>query len=483
TVAILGAACSPYGAVRDPLPPTVELPAAWTAGGEREGTQESAAPDRWWVAFGDPQMTEAVEVAVVENFQLRAAWARVRQADTLGAQASSQWWPQISAQIEASRRQSVIVLPDFTGMGGAPTARQIENNGFSISLPVSYEIDLWDRIGSQSRAAGMDMMAARDDVDGLAITIASNVVEAWLNVVYQRQLRALLETQVATSAAYLELQELRFTEGLGSALDVFQQRAQVEGLRAQLAATRAQEEIAEQQIAVLLGRVPGASIVPPSRIEIPAPPPGPARGIPSELLIRRPDVRAARHRIEAADQRVAAAIADRFPRFNLSAAFGFSSPNIELLFESFVYSLVAGLIAPLFDGERREAVVQQNHAIVWERTEQLAQTLLTAVQEVEAALVQERYQQEQIEALELRVVAAGAALEEARQRYAAGILEGYLQVLTALSVVQQAEQALLQSRRQLLSYRIQLHRALGGSWTTALEMPEPHRPVAEEHDE
>lgn len=471
--------CSPYGAVRNPLPPTLSLPEAWAGDEEPETPAPSAAADRFWVEFGDPELSSTVEQGITENFQLRAAFARVRQADTLGAQASSQWWPQVSAQIDVSRRQSVIVLPDFTGTGG-PTARQIENNVFSISLPVSYELDLWDRIGSQTRAAGFDMMAVRDDAEGLAITIASNIVEAWLNVIYQRQLRALIESQVETSQAYLELQELRFVEGLGTALDVFQQRAQLEGLRSQLAVTRAQEQIAEQQIAVLVGRMPGASMVPPNRVELPALPPGPARGVPSELLLRRPDVRAARRRIEAADQRVAVAIADRLPRFNLSASLGFSSPNLETLFESFVYSLFAGLVGPLFDGDRREAVVQQNHAIVWERTEQLAQTMLVAVQEVESALVQEHYQNEQMDALELRVASAAMALEEARQRYAAGLLEGYLQVLTALSVVQQAEQALLQARRQLLSYRVQLHRALGGSWTAALEMPDPHRPVAEE---
>lgn len=476
-----GAGCSPYTAVRDPLPPTVQLPDAFTAGGD--APEGELAPDRWWTAFEDPALSEAVETAVTESFQVRAAWARVRQADMLGMQASSQWWPQVSAEISASYRRSVLVLPNFTSPDGGTQARAIENPNYSISLPVSYELDLWDRIGSQARAAGMDMAAARDDVDAAAMTVAANVVEAWLNVVYQRQLRALIEAQVETSEDYVELVELRFAEGLGTALDVYQQRAQVEGLRAQLAQTVAQERVAEQQLAVLMGRIPGISVVPEDRVEIPPPPSGAIRAVPSDLLIRRPDVRAARHRIEAADQRVAAAIADRFPRFNLSASIGFASPDLATLFESFVFNLLAGIVAPLFDGERREAVVQQNHAIVWERTEQLAQTILTAAQEVEAAMVQEQQQRVQIEALEARVEASDAALEQARERYASGLLDGYLQVLTSLSVVQQSEQALLQAKRQLLSYRVQLHRALGGAWSTELDMPEPHRPVREEADD
>ncbi len=465
----LALGCSPYSAIRDPLPPTVTLPDTFTSGGE--GSASESPIDRWWTTFGEVALDDAVETAVVENFQIRAAWARVRQAETVGSQASSQWWPQVSAQIDASRRRSVLVLP-------APVGTQaFENNSFSISLPVTYELDMWDRIGSQTRAAAFDMMAAQDDVETLAMTVAANLVEAWLNVLYQRQLRALLEAQVLTSEAYLELVVLRFTEGLGTALDVFQQRAQVEGLRSQLTSTVAQEAVAEQQVAVLTGRIPGASIVPVDRVAIPSPPPPPPTGIPSELLVFRPDVRAARHRVESADQRVAAAIADRFPHFNLSASLGFSSPNLEALFDSFVYSLLGSLLAPLIDGDRREAIVQQNHAIVWERTEALAQTLLTAAQEVEAALVQEQQQAAQIASLEARLEAAQLALGEARERYAAGLLDGYLQVLASLSTEQLAEQTLLQAQRQRLSYRVQLHRALGGSWTDALEMPEPHRPI------
>jgi outer membrane protein TolC len=199
--------------------------------------------------------------------------------------------------------------------------------------------------------------------------------------------------------------------------------------------------------------------------------------------VRRPDIRAARRRIEAADQRVAAAIADRLPHFTLSGSIGLSSPTIEGLLTSFVYSLAAGVFAPLFDGERREAVVQQQHAVVWERTELLAHTMLTAVQEVEVSLIQERHQRDQIELLEASLASRRAALSEARQRFAEGLIPDYLNVLTSLSAAQQAEQSLLAAQRQLVSFRVQLHRALGGSWTAELEMPEPHRPVAESDDE
>ncbi len=474
-VAIAG--CSPYSAIRDPLPPTVAMPDSY--GGE---AGDSALVDRWWTTFGDEALTAAIDGAVVENFQVRAAWARVRQADTLGHQADSGRWPTISAQLDYSRRRSVLVLPNFTDPSGPQTVRAIENDSFGISMPVAYELDVWDRVGSQVRAAAFDRAASRDDVEALAMTVTANVVEAWLNVVYQRQLRAVLEAQAETSGLYVELLDLRFREGLASALDVLSQRGQAEAIAAQIAAARAQEEIAAMQLAVLLGRAPGAEVVPAERVELPEPPATPSVGVPSDLLVRRPDIRAARRRIEAADERVAAAIADRLPHFNLSGSVGFSSPSLESLFTSFIYSLAAGILAPIFDGERREAVVQQQHAVVWERTEQLAQVMVTALQEVQISLAQERRQLEQIEALERSAATRREALEEARRRFAEGLVPDYVTVLTSLSVAQQAEQQLLAARRQLLSYRVQLHRALGGAWTAELAMPDPTRPVRAEED-
>jgi NodT family efflux transporter outer membrane factor (OMF) lipoprotein len=480
---LLLAACSPYQPVREPLPPTLAFAEHWSAGGEvaaeandapeaaRE-TDGDRAGRRWWEALGDAQLSEAVGTAVRENFQVRAAWARVRQADTLGMQAGAAWWPQVSAQLDVGYRRSVLVLGEPLG------TRVIENPSYGISLPVSYEIDVWDRIGSQTRGAAADAVAARDEVEALAMTVAANVVEAWLNVVYQRELRATIEAQLATSADYLALVEARFAEGLGTAPDVFQQRAQLEGLRSQLATTIAQEGVAEAQLAVLLGRMPGGRNVPDDRRALPEPLALPPLGVPGDLLLRRPDVRAARQRVAAADQRVAAAVADRFPRFNLGGSVGFSTPDLATFFESFVFNLLGSIVAPLFDGERREAVVQQNHAIVWERTELLAQSMVVAAQEVESALVQEREQRAQLRVLEDRLESARAALESSRERYASGLLEGYLQVLTALATEQQARQALLQARRQLLSFRVQLHRALGGDWTADLERPDPRRPVS-----
>jgi NodT family efflux transporter outer membrane factor (OMF) lipoprotein len=478
-VAFATTGCLPHQPVANPRAP-IDLPEdyAETAGDEAEVPQ--ALPERWWVAFGDPELVALVDLALDQNFQLGAAWARVEQAEAVVEGASSSWWPQISAQLDVARRRQVAVF-------GALGRQEFENNALGLSVPVSYELDLWNRVGAQVAASGIDVLATRDDFEALALTVAANVVETWLNLVQQRALGRLLDEQLETNRVYAELVTLRFAHGLASALDVFQQRQQVAAIEAQVAQIGGSETVARQQLAVLIGRPPGALGEQigqlPEPTVLPPLPPLPETGIPAHLLLRRPDVRAARRRVEAADWRVGAAIADQFPQLRFSASIGLSSPTLEDLLGSFVWSLAGSLLAPILDGGRRAAEVRRNRAVVQERLQQFAQTLLNAMLEVESALAQERQAMIQIESLETQLEAGRSALQESRRRYAEG-LSDYLPVLTALVSVQRLEQSVLATQRAVLSQRVQLARALGGTWTAELErpalpMPEP----ADEEDQ
>ena len=479
---LLGTSCSPHHTVERPAAP-VDLPDGYaqTAGDETETVRPGdAIPAEWWVAFGDPELNHLVDEALARNFQLGAAWARLEQAES-GVQAqASGFWPQISAQLDVARRRQVIVF-------GSLGVQEFENNSLGISLPVSYEIDLWNRVGHSVTAAGLDALASRDDVEALAMTVVANVVETWLNVVQQRASRRLLEDQLETNRILLELVTLRFAHGLGTALDIYQQRQQVEATEAQLAQIDGGETVARHNLAVLVGRPPSAFVgeigALPEPTALPPLPPMPEAGVPGDLLLRRPDVRAAQRRVAAPDHRVGAAIADQYPSFRISASIGVSSPNIEALLSSFVWSLAGSLLAPVLDGGRRAAEVRRNQAALRERLQTFAQTLLTAMLEVENALAQERQLVVQIENLEEQLIAARATLDESRNRYGQG-LSDYLPVLTALGTAQRAEQSILAAHRSLLSQRVQLARALGGSWTTELEAPRlPNPREAEIADE
>lgn len=475
---LLLAACNLHQAVANPRAP-IDLPDRYAqAVGDEPVVDDERLPDRWWVAFGDPELITLVDEALARNFQLGAAWARLTQAETLVEASSSAWWPQVSAQLDVSRRRQVVVF-------GQLGRQEFEVNSLGISVPVSYEMDLWNRVGAQVAAAGLDVLASRDDVEALAITVAANVVEAWLSVVQQRALRRLLDEQRDSNDTYLELVTLRFTHGLANAVDVYQQRQQLFATEAQVAQVEGSETVARQQLAVLVGRPPSAFVGQigqlPEPTFLPVLPALPRAGLPSQLLLRRPDVRAARRRVEAADWRLGAAIADQYPNFRFSAAIGVNSPSVEDLLNSFVWSLAGSLLAPVLDGGRRAAEVRRQRAIVQERLQQFAQTLLTAILEVESALAQERQALVQIENLERQLEAARATLRESRRRYAEG-LSDYLPVLTALQNAQRIEQSALAAQRQLLSNRVQLARALGGAWTVELERSELPMPTQEESE-
>jgi len=480
-IAAMASACSPHETASNPEPP-FELPESYgeTAGGEDVADEEEeAAPDRWWIAFGDPELTHLVDEALANNFQLGAAWARLAQAES-GIQAqSSAYWPQISAQLDVSRRRQVVVF-------GQLGRQEFEVDSFGVSVPVSWELDLWNRVGHNVAAAGLDAMASRDDVEALALTVAANVVEQYLTLIQHRATRVLLEQQLETNEVYAELVGLRFSHGLGTALDVYQQRQQVEATEAQLAQIVASERVARQQLAVLTGHTPGAfngqigSL--PEATELPPPPPMPRAGVPGHLLLLRPDVRAARRRVEAQDHRVGAAIADLFPRFTLSGSIGLSSPTLEGLFSSFVYSIAGSIMAAILDGGRRDAEIRRNRAMLQERVQTFAQTVLTAMVEVETALAQQRQVGVQIENLQEQLEAARSALVESRRRYSEGLID-YLPVLTSLGNVQRLEQSILASERQLLSQRVQLARAMGGAWTRELEPPRLPMPRSADEDD
>ena len=463
---VLAPGCMVHSADTKPEAP-IKLPDQYTSvDKERVASPDQAGPGRWWEAFGDPELTALIDRALSDSLQLRQTWARLDQAEALARQAGASLQPNVNAELSASRSKRV---QSFPGPGGATQTVDITSNSFSASVPVSYEIDLWGKLRSRARAAAYDAFASRDDVEAAAMTLAASVADNWFNIVEQRAVKKLLRDQLLTNEAFLELVMLRFGQGQASATEVLQQRDQVQGVRAQLTLVEARESVIQQQLSVLVGRGPG-SLVTSDREELPDLPPLPGPGVPSELLKRRPDVRGAQRRVVAADYRVGEAIANRYPSLTLSGSAGFSSPNLSDLLDSFVWSVMGSISASLWDGGRRSAEVDRTRAVVEERLNGYGQTLLTAMLEVESSLINERQQRANIQELERQVATSRQALEIARERYQQG-LSDFLPVLTTLSSLHRAQQSLLTSQRQLLSHRIQLCRALGGTWTTELQKP------------
>lgn len=444
--------------VDENVQPPVVVPSEFSdSGGE-------PTPDRWWETLQDSRLDSLVERALSHNLHLQEAWARLEQAHHLAVKAGADLSPQISVDAGVSRSRT-----QNTFDAASPLRTKSTDSLYSLTFSASYEVDIWKRLRSLQDAATLDVVASRDDFDAVAITLVATIGDTWYSIIEQHAQLKLLQDQIRTSETFLDLVKLRFSKGQASALDVYQQRTQVATVRGQQPPAQSSLEVLEHQLAVLLGQAPLTAVAKPGT-RLPDLPPLPQTGLPADLLARRPDVRAAHVRLVAADHQVASAIADRLPALRLSASSAYKATEPSETFNNWIWSIAGNLTQPIFEGGRRAAEVKRTQAVKKERLVAYGKIVLTAFQEVEDALARERQQHKLIANLDEQIRLATATLEQARGRYVNG-LSDYLPVLTALQDVQRLEREQLRTRRDLISFRISLYRALGGSWARQLSWP------------
>jgi outer membrane protein, multidrug efflux system len=450
-ILLLVASCAPFKP-QERQSPEGELPRSFSL-----YTAESEPEVRWWEEFNDVDLNVLVKEALSDNLTLKEIWSRLVQARALAVQAGA------------------ALYPDLTGTAGADYARQRTDTGsakttstedYSLGVVSSYELDLWGRIRAERESALLEVTAAREDLNTAAMTLAAEVANRWVNIISQRMQKRLLERQLRINLTLLELIELRFRMSMVSALDVYQQKQVVENVKAEIPLVEAEEQLLLHELALLLGKPTGTSLKI-SREDFPEPTEIPATGLPADLLSSRPDLRRAGMRLQAADWQVAAARANRLPAIRLTATAQYGKGDMDVLFDNWLLNLAGNLTAPIFDGSRRAAEVDRRQAFADENLSAYRQAVLTAIKEVEDALVSEVKQREHIKALENVLVTARKALEEAGIRYRNGLTD-YLPVLTQLLAVQNLERNLIRQRAILLNSRVSLYRSLGGTWTDSL---------------
>ena len=299
------------------------------------------------------------------------------------------------------------------------------------------------------------------------MTLSAQVTELWLGIMASRAGKTLLEAQLKNNKTYLELLEMRFRASLASALDLDEQQQIVAQVEAQIPLVEAEELALQQQLAVLLGKPPAASLEIHASA-LPEVPPLPETGLPADVLLKRPDVRAGLAQLQAADYHVAVARADRLPAISLSGGTGYQTGKHDDLFRDWYQTLAASLVLPIIDGGRRRAEVDRTRAVVEERLAQYRESVLEAMREVEEALVRGHKHREYIAGQEKELHYARQAVKEAQARYAKGQSD-YLRVIASLTNQQRLERALILSRREMLGFRVDLYRALGGTWMSELQ--------------
>lgn len=409
--------------------------------------------DKWWLHFKDQALDSLVEEALKGNQQLLSTWSRLDQAQAMMDAANASWWPTLSTSVSAGRVKQSASFP--------------ESNLISGSLQASYEIDVWGKLNNQRQVAAMDLAATRDLLESAAMTLAAEVTDNWFAWVAQQAQLKLLQGQLDTNSTYLELVEMRFSEGLATALDIFNLRQQVEQSRSQLEDAQRLSSILENRLAVLVGKSPGQIKLTNTSVLTDLPP-LPSTGVPAHLLKNRPDVRAAQRRVAAADARIGVALANRFPALKLTGSVGYSATTFSGLFDELIFSVIGSVTQPIFMGGALAAQQTQAEAALQEQLHTFTHSVLQAIAEVENALSSQKHEARRLSHLQQQRNHAASALSEAKERYIAGLSE-FLPVLTALGTLQRVEQSVVLSQKQVRSYRVQLCRALGGSWTQKLE--------------
>lgn len=410
----------------------------------------------WWTTFDAPGLDAAVDASLDGNLELEAAWARLAQANAAADAARAPRFPTVDLGASAQRFEI-----DQSG-GGANQIPIRLGETYSLGPSLSYEIDLFGRIGAQAASARLNAEATRFDAHATALALTGRVTDAWLTAVENAALAALLDRQIETGEQLLDLTRTRFSNGAGSALDVLQQQRLLESTRAEAPRFLGALERAQNQLAVLAGSSPTGQL-PPAPDALPVLPPFPDLDVPAALFEKRPDVVAAYLRIRSIDREVAAAIAARYPRLSLNASYNFDANEIELLWDRTISSIVANLTLPLIDGGSRRAEVRRQRARLDESVAAFGQAFLTSLQEVEDAISLERRGVERVEALLRQREISTAEAAQARSRYVGGA-GTYLQVLTAVQNEQALDRLILTERAAVLRARAQLLRALGGAW-------------------
>ncbi len=432
----------------------VEIPASWTAPGNPAGL----VPDeRWWRSFGDAGLDAVIRRALVSNHDLAIAAARIEQALAQARIARGGRRPQLEAAAGASReRQNLIGLP-FAGGGAFVTDAR------SVALNASWEVDLWNRLGAEARAAALDARAARADFAAARLSLAGQAAKAYFGLVEaERQVevaRRTLETRQATTARVRR----RYEAGLVAPLDLRLALTSEAAAAGFVAARERALDAARRELEALLGSYPEGTLDGAERL--PVAPETPAAGVPAALLMRRPDLAAAELRIAAAGGRVEAARAALYPQLRLTASIGRRAGELGNLTDPAfsVWSLAANLLAPIYAGGTLRARVELARAILAEALARYRQAVLDAFLEVERALAADRHLAEQVAASSRQLEQAEAAARLADERYAAGLAD----LLTVLEAERQrldAASQLLAARRERLQARIDLYLALGGGF-------------------
>lgn len=456
-IALFLSGCAAVGP--DYRPPETRAPAQWQ-GPHDSKARDAAVLAQWWHQFDDRVLDGLIADALAANTDLATARGKLREARARRDLARAGLGPSVTVSGSASRSEG----SSETGSGAT---RELYSAGFDAS----WEPDVFGGVRRGLEAAEADLQATaealRDTRVSLVAEVASNYVELRTN----EQRLAIAEASLATQKETYDLTHWRQEAGLVSQLDEAQALTELERTRAGLPSLRTAIAQARHRLAILLGRSPeelDARLSPTGVIPVAAD--RVATGIPADTLRQRPDVRAAERRLAAQTARLGEAEAARYPSFRLSGSLGLESLTLNRLFSgnASTNSLLAGITAPIFDAGRIRSSIAIQDALLEQSRLSYQGAVLTALEDVENALVGLANTRQRQEQLSRATDSARLTLEIARNRYAAGLAD-FQAVLDSQRTLLTLEDQLASGRGDYSNAQIRLYKALGGGWTPDTE--------------
>ena len=439
----------------EPGLPSTPVPATWsTLSGAALPGQAPTVLAQWWQRFNDPQLTMLVTQALQANTDVRSAQATLQQARALRDVKAAGLLPNVGASASAQRSKS----------GGNDAS-----NSFATGFDASWEPDIFGGNRSGLNATEADTQAAVANLANIEVSMAAEVAVTYIELRGLQGRLAIARSNLASQTETLQITGWRGQAGLVSSLDVEQAIASSEQTRAQIPTLETSLAQSLNSLAVLTGQAPGAlqaslgpaAPVPQASADL-------ALAIPAETLRQRPDVQAAERRISAALSRVAQADAARYPSFNLGGSLGLRALTLGALTNgaSVARSLLASVSVPLFDGGAARAQVRAQEAALEGARINYQATVLTALKDVEDALVSLQGNRERLVRLQAASQAAANAELMARQRYNSGLID-FRTVLDAQRTLLSTQDSVESTRASVSADLVRLYKALGGGWTPA----------------
>lgn len=424
------------------------------------GEKPSQTEGAWWHVFNNTEITQLADDVIKYNLDIRKAAARVLEVQSQLVGTRADRFPSLGFNAEAKKQKRPIIgiIP-----GDSFTVR---SETHTLSLPASFELDLWGRLARAEEAARADLLQAEENHLTIVHSVVAEAVALYLQMEsYERRIQ-ITEDTIENFQRNLALVKSRYERGLSSILDLKQAGRILAQAETALPPLRQELGITQQNMAVLMGTYPKTR---PPRTQPedyfkhldPVPP-----GLTSELLLTRPDIKAAEAGLKSLNARIGVAKASRFPRITLTGNFGYTSADLNRLLnrESELWSLAAGVTQPLFDAGKLKAGQKAAEARYQQGLAEYAKIVLTAFSEVERALLTRQEQLERRDSVLNFLAQARAVQNVAEARYVRGLTD-YLTVLDSQQARFQAEQDLVTVDLVLLTNRVSLHRTLATGWT------------------